>query len=94
MVRHNLDVMHIEKNIADKILGTLLNIEGRTKDHLNGRKDLQEMGIRKMLHPSLTDDGKHYEIKAACFDMTKKRKRSLLFCFNECKITPWNRIKY
>ena len=31
-LRHNLDVMHIEKNICDNVLGTLLNIEGKTKD--------------------------------------------------------------
>ena len=31
---HNLDVMHIEKNICDSIIGTLLNIEGKTKDML------------------------------------------------------------
>ena len=34
-LRHNLDVMHIEKNICDSIIGTLLNIEGKTKDTLN-----------------------------------------------------------
>ncbi|XP_074346497.1 uncharacterized protein LOC141685284 [Apium graveolens] len=32
-LRHNLDHMHIEKNICDKILDTLLNIGGKTKDH-------------------------------------------------------------
>nr|XP_017216852.1 PREDICTED: uncharacterized protein LOC108194417 [Daucus carota subsp. sativus] len=31
LVRHNLDLMHIEKNICDKILGNLLNLGGRTK---------------------------------------------------------------
>ena len=34
-LRHNLDVMHIEKNICDSIIGTLLNIEGKTKDPWN-----------------------------------------------------------
>ena len=29
LLRHNLDVMHIEKNIVDSILGTLLNISGK-----------------------------------------------------------------
>ncbi|XP_074343103.1 uncharacterized protein LOC141680892 [Apium graveolens] len=72
MVRHNLDVMHIEKNICDKILGTLLNIGGKTKDHVNGRLDLKEMGIRKILHPFKSDDKKHVQIRAACFDMTKE----------------------
>ena len=33
-LRRNLDVMHIEKNICDSIIGTLLNIEGKTKDTL------------------------------------------------------------
>jgi hypothetical protein len=31
-LRHNLDVMHIEKNICESILGTLMNIDGKTKD--------------------------------------------------------------
>ena len=30
-VRHNLDVMHIEKNVGESIIGTLLNIPGKTK---------------------------------------------------------------
>ncbi|XP_063948725.1 uncharacterized protein LOC108203454 [Daucus carota subsp. sativus] len=78
MVKHNLDVMHIEKNICDKILGTLLNIGGNTKDHLNGRLDLQEMGIRKILHPYRSDFNDTLEIRAACFDMTKQEKE--IFC--------------
>ena len=78
LIRHNLDVMHIEKNVCDKILGTLLNISGKSKDHLNARFDLQDMGIRKVLHPVLSADKKHYEISAATFDMTKKEKEN--FC--------------
>ncbi|XP_058763597.1 uncharacterized protein LOC131637050 [Vicia villosa] len=42
-LRHNLDVMHIEKNIFDSIIGTLLDIPGKTKDHKNARLDLQEI---------------------------------------------------
>ena len=32
-LRHNLDVMHIDKNICDNLVGTILNIEGKTKGH-------------------------------------------------------------
>ena len=32
LIRHNLDVMHIEKNIGEIILGTLLGIDGNCKD--------------------------------------------------------------
>jgi hypothetical protein len=34
LLRHNLDVMHIEKNVMDNILGTLLDIKGKSKDNL------------------------------------------------------------
>lgn len=51
MQRHNLDVMHIEKNIREIVVGTLLNIEGKSKDHLKARLDLVKMGIRKEIHP-------------------------------------------
>jgi hypothetical protein len=44
LLRHNLDVMHIEKNVMDNILGTILDIKGKTKDNLAARLDLQEMG--------------------------------------------------
>ena len=31
-IRHCIDVMHVEKNIYESILGTLLKIKGKTKD--------------------------------------------------------------
>ncbi|XP_042972958.1 uncharacterized protein LOC122304759 [Carya illinoinensis] len=49
-IRHNLDVMHIEKNIFDNIFGTLMNIPGKTKDNINSRRDLEVLGFRKELH--------------------------------------------
>ena len=49
-LRHNLDVMHIEKNIFDNISGTLLELEGRNKDTLSGRLELEKLGIRKNWH--------------------------------------------
>jgi len=45
-VRHCIDVMHVEKNVCDSVIGTLLNIQGKMKDDLNTRQDLVEMGIR------------------------------------------------
>ncbi|XP_074377014.1 uncharacterized protein LOC141718530 [Apium graveolens] len=51
---------------------------GKTKDHVAARKDLQEMGIRKPLHPVLSEDGAHHEIRAAIFDLSNKKKE--IFC--------------
>jgi hypothetical protein len=59
-LRHNLDVMHIKKNVMDKIVGTLLDIKGKTKDNFEACKDLQEMGLRLILHP-FTENEKTYK---------------------------------
>ena len=53
LICHNLDVMHIEKNICEALLGTLLEIAGKAKDTKKARLDLQDMGIRKDQHPVL-----------------------------------------
>ena len=55
MLPHNLDVMHIEKNVCENILCTLLSIPGKSKDTHNARLDLYDMGIRPELH--LQQDG-------------------------------------
>ena len=41
--------MHVEKNIFDNLIGTILNVRGMTKDSVKSRLDMQEMGIRKEL---------------------------------------------
>ncbi|XP_013608049.1 PREDICTED: uncharacterized protein LOC106314771 [Brassica oleracea var. oleracea] len=49
-IRHNLDVMHVERNVAASLIATLLHC-GNSKDGLKARKDLESLGIRKDLHP-------------------------------------------
>jgi hypothetical protein len=50
-MHHNFDIMHIEKNVCDNIINTLLGVEGKTKDNINSRYDLEEHNIRSDLHP-------------------------------------------
>ena len=42
--------MHIENNVMNNILGTLLNLKEQTKDNYNARLDLADMGIRSELY--------------------------------------------
>ena len=49
LLRYNLDMMHIEKNICENILGAISNVKGKTKYTLNSLLDLQEMKIKKEL---------------------------------------------
>ncbi|XP_060672748.1 uncharacterized protein LOC125422037 [Ziziphus jujuba] len=55
--KNNLDVMHIEKNICDNIVGTMLDIKGKSKDTDKARMDLKDLKIRKELHVQEIGDG-------------------------------------
>ncbi|CAM8966138.1 unnamed protein product [Rhodiola kirilowii] len=41
--------MHIEKNVFDNIIGTILGLQGKTKDDIKAREGLEQQGIRKEL---------------------------------------------
>ena len=46
-VCHCLDLMHIEKNVCEALIGTIFNIKGKTKDNTNAQCDLDELNIEK-----------------------------------------------
>ncbi|XP_074361259.1 uncharacterized protein LOC141701533 [Apium graveolens] len=48
-LRHNIDVMHTEKNIFENIFFTLLNVRKKTKDNSKARKDFKELGVHREL---------------------------------------------
>jgi hypothetical protein len=61
----------------DNVLGTILNIKGKTKDNLVARLDLQKMGLRPKLHLFTAANGKTY-IPAACHTMSREDKENFL----------------
>ncbi|XP_016165194.1 uncharacterized protein LOC107607806 [Arachis ipaensis] len=69
MLRHNLDVMHIEKNVCDNVVFTILNDSGKSKDNVKARRDLQCMGIRPKLWPG--EGGKY---PSAIFAMSNSQR--------------------
>jgi len=58
LVRHNLDVMHIEKNVFDNIFHTVMDNSERTKDNEKARMDLKEYCRRSDLHLQQNVDGR------------------------------------
>ncbi|CAD6264402.1 unnamed protein product [Miscanthus lutarioriparius] len=46
------------QNVGESLAGTLLGQEGKTKDNINSRFDMEIMGIQPKLHATPTDDGK------------------------------------
>jgi hypothetical protein len=85
LLRHNLDMMHIEKNVCDNVIGTVLDIQGKTKDSLYTRLDLQEMGIRKELYPKLVD-GKNI-MSLACYTLSNVEQRALCHWLQNIKVS-------
>lgn len=78
VLRHNLDVMPIEKNVCDNIIGTLLHLEGKSKDNDEAHYDLIDMNIRSQLHPKMHQSkGKRY-LPRACYQMTSNEKETFL----------------
>ena len=88
-VRHCLDVMHVVKNVCDSMVGTLLNIPGKTKDGINVRKDMQLMNIRPdlQLGEKERSDGKICTyLKPAMHTLSKKEKISFCECLHGVKV--------
>ncbi|KAL6520127.1 hypothetical protein OROHE_017270 [Orobanche hederae] len=83
--RHNLDTMHIEKNLFDNILGTLLTLPKKNKDHEEARKDLVELGIMPELQPQESVDGIRI-IPKARFWMSLEEKRTFCQVLKNAKI--------
>ena len=75
-LRHNLDVMHIEKNICESLIATILNRIGKTKDTLKARLDQKDLGIKKELQ--LRGDGDSCEMPHARYTLSTEKKEGLL----------------
>ena len=74
--------MHIEKNVCESIIGTLLNIQGKTKDGLTTHLDLMEMGLRFELAPRF--EQKRTYLPPACYTLSRKEKK--IFLSNTSKL--------
>ncbi|XP_050902383.1 uncharacterized protein LOC127112997 [Lathyrus oleraceus] len=83
-VRHCIDVMHVEKNVCDSVIGTLLNIQGKTKDGLNSRLDMVKMKIREELAPQ--PRGNKTYLPPACHTLSKEEKRKFCQCLQGVKV--------
>jgi hypothetical protein len=73
---HSIDVMHVEKNVWESLLKTLLNTDEKTRDHGHAWADLTKMGIRLELW--LDDSTKGMELPTSCTTLSKYGKEE--FC--------------
>jgi hypothetical protein len=71
-VRHSIDVTHVEKNVCESLFGTLLNTDGKTRDHGHARADLKKMEIRPELW--IDDSVKETELLTSWITLSKHKK--------------------
>jgi hypothetical protein len=68
--------MHVEMNMCERLLGTLLNTDGKTRDHGHAQANLEKMGIMHELW--LDDSVKGIELPTLCITRSKYEKKE--FC--------------
>ena len=76
LLRHNLDVMHIEKNVFENIFNTVMDVKGKTKDYIKARLDVALFCNRKNIE--LVCDASRVAKPRASFVLEKKHTTTSL----------------
>jgi hypothetical protein len=66
--------MHVERNVCERLLRTLLNTDGKTRDNGHARADLKKIGIRLELW--LDDSVKGTLLPTSCITLSKHVKKA------------------
>ncbi|KAL4016480.1 hypothetical protein IC575_024132 [Cucumis melo] len=72
--------MHIEKNVCANLIGTLLDIPGKTKDGVKSRLDMVELNISSELAPQ------KIFLPPACYTLSRAEKLSFCKTLSELKV--------
>ncbi|KAI5328227.1 hypothetical protein L3X38_027624 [Prunus dulcis] len=83
-VRRVLDVMHIEKNVCDSIIVTLLEIPGKNKDGIAARLDLLNMGVKTDLQPKYGE--RRTRLPPGPWNLSRAEKRVVCNSFYGMKV--------
>ena len=76
LIRHNLDVMHIEKNFFDNIFNTLMDTD-KTKDNLKTRLDLETICSKQRWMSLIQHSSGNYYKPKAPFCLSKKDQKDV-----------------
>ncbi|KAK4397581.1 hypothetical protein Sango_1594700 [Sesamum angolense] len=71
LIQHNLDVMHIQKNVFDNIFNIVMDIKGKSKDNLNAWKILKIIYNRPEFE---VDERRPNVMHKSLYTLTKTRR--------------------
>lgn len=81
LVRIQLDVMDIAKNVCNNIYDTLLHQSRKTKDEINAKKDLRHLNLVKNLNTTcmaLVLDDHTKVLPSIPYTLSKNEKKNVL----------------
>ncbi|KAL6284249.1 hypothetical protein ACE6H2_015178 [Prunus campanulata] len=78
------NVMHIEKNVCDSIIGILLEIPGKNKDGIAARLDLLNMGVKIDLQPEYGE--RRTRLPPGPWNLSRAEKRAVCNSFYGMKV--------
>jgi hypothetical protein len=78
-------VMHAQKNVCETLVGTLLDIPGKTKDTLKEWMNLEDMKLRNDLHQKILENGSK-KLPTTCYTIRKQENMSLYNCLHRIKV--------
>ncbi|CAM8989544.1 unnamed protein product [Rhodiola kirilowii] len=84
-LRHNLDAMHIEKNVFDNLFNTIMDVKGKTKDDgVKCRKDIRLYCRRPELELKTRRDGR-LVAKKGKYQLTREQQNLVLIWVKSLK---------
>lgn len=84
-IRHNLDVMHVEKNFAENLFGTFMGHKDKSKDGVAARKDLEDLKLKPKLW--LTEkNGKKDQVGPAPYRLSNSERELLCRTLSTLKV--------
>jgi hypothetical protein len=77
--------VHVQKNVFESLIGTLLDMKGKRKEGLNLRIDMVQLDIKKELHPVLQENGK-YHLPAVSYNLNNDEKHAMCVWLKNLKV--------
>jgi len=77
--------MHVQKNVFESVIGTLMDMKGKTKNGLNSRMDMVQLGIKKELHPILQENVK-YHLPTTSYNLYDDDKHTMCVWLKNLKV--------
>lgn len=75
LIRHNLDVMHIKRNVFDNIFNTMMDVPRKKKDNIKACRDLKVCYKCSELH-LIANNGKLFKLKPS-YTLIKEQQKTM-----------------